>query len=435
MSGSVRTMLGNYRRALEIPGAWQFSATGLVARLPIAMVGLGILLLVKGQTGSFAAAGLLSASFQLPAAFGAILTSRLIDRVGQARLLPWLAAANALLLISFVLTVQAGLPLPVQALVVAGAGACQPAIGSMVRARWAHAAPDGGRRQSAFALESVIDELIFTVGPALTTFLAVNWALPSPVILGAVIGLVGGVALAAQRSTQPPLAAQRPPDEQSVRRGALFQPGVALVAVAAIGIGAVFGAYEVSVVAFSDQRDAPGVAGVILSLWALGSMAGGLWFGARAWSLPLSRQMVVLPTIVVVALIPPLLAPSLPFLALVTVIGGASVAPMLIAAFSITERLVPPAQLTEGLTWTNSGLATGFALGTATAGIVVEAFGTTAGFAVAAAGGLLAMLTGAVAQPTFSRHVRPADIVPITAPWNDDPLPGPHPGGVTDNAP
>lgn len=428
-------MMGAYRRALEIPGAWQFSSTGLVARLPIAMVGLGILLLVKGQTGSFASAGLLSACFQLPAAFGAILTSRWIDRVGQARLLPWLAAGNAMLLITFVLTVQGGLPLPVQALVVAGAGACQPAIGSMVRARWAHAATDGASRQSAFALESVIDELIFTVGPAVTTFLAVQWALPAPIILGAAIGLIGGVALAAQRSTQPPRAAQRPPEAQAARRGALFQPGAALVAVAAIGIGAVFGAYEVSVVAFSDQRDAPGVSGLILSLWALGSMAGGLWFGARSWSIPLGRQMVVLPAIVVVALIPPLVASSLPVLAVVTAIGGASVAPMLIAAFSITERLVPPAQLTEGLTWTNSGLATGFALGTATAGVVVEAFGTTAGFAVAMGGGLLATLVGAAAQPTYARHARPVDGVRVTAPWNDDPLPGPHPGGVVDDAP
>ncbi len=428
-------MMGAYRRALEIPGAWQFSSTGLVARLPIAMVGLGILLLVKGETGSFAFAGLLSASFQLPAAFGAILTSRWIDRVGQARLLPWLAGGNALLLIAFVVTVQAGLPLPVQALVVAAAGACQPAIGSMVRARWAHAASDGSRRQSAFALESVIDELVFTVGPALTTFLAVKWALPAPIILGAAIGLIGGVTLAAQRSTQPPRAAQRPPEVQTSGRGALFQPGVALVVVVAIGIGAVFGAYEVSVVAFSDQRDAPGVSGLILSLWALGSMVGGLWFGARSWSIPLGRQMVVLPAIVVVALIPPLIAPSLPFLAVVTAIGGASVAPMLIAAFSITERLVPSAQLTEGLTWTNSGLATGFALGTATAGIVVQSYGTTAGFAVATCGGLLATLIGAVAQPTFARHVRPIDVMRLAAPWNDDPLPGPHPGGVIDDAP
>ena len=428
-------MLGTYRRALEIPGAWQFSATGFVARLPIAMVGLGIVLLVSGRTGSYAAAGLLSAAFQLPAALGAVATSRLIDRVGQARLLPWLAAANAALLIVFVLTVEAGLPLLVQALVVAGAGVCQPAIGSMVRARWAHVASDTGRLRGAFALESVIDELIFSVGPPVTALLAFQFALPSPIIAGAVIGVVGGVALAAQRSTQPALHAHDSLPGAPKRRSALLHPGAALVAIAALGIGSVFGSYEVSVVAFSQEQGSPGASGLILGVWAVGSMVGGLWFGSRSWRLSLGRQMLVLPAVVVIALIPPLFAPSLPVLAIVTAIGGASVAPTLIAAFSITERLVPSAQLTEGLTWTNSGLAVGFSAGTACGGILVDAFGTTAGFALALAGATFATAVGAVGQRAFSRHARPHEDAPLAPAWNDDPLPGPHPGGVLDDAP
>lgn len=428
-------MLGTYRRALEIPGAWQFSATGFVARLPIAMVGLGIVLLVSDRTGSYAAAGVLSASFQLPAALGAVVTSRWVDRWGQARLLPWLAAANAALLIAFVTTVETGQPLIVQALVVAGAGVCQPAIGSMVRARWAHVATDPGRLRSAFALESVVDELIFTVGPPVTAVLAFQIALPLPILAGAVIAVVGGVALAAQRSTQPPQSSHAEHNHASGRHSALRQPGVALVALTAIGIGSVFGSYEVSVVAFAQQQGAPGASGLVLGVWALGSMVGGLWFGARSHSMPLGRQMLVLPALVVVALIPPLVAPSLPVLAIVTAIGGASVAPTLIAAFSITERLVPAAQLTEGLTWTNSGLAVGFSAGTATAGIVVDSFGTTAGFALAVVGAGFATIVGAVGQSSFRRHARPLE-TPTTVPaWNDDPLPGPHPGAVVDDAP
>lgn len=428
-------MLGTYRRALEIPGSWQFSATGFVARLPIAMVGLGIVLLVSGRTGSYAVAGILSASFQLPAALGAVATSRWIDRVGQARLLPWLAGANAALLIVFVLTVENDLPLVVQALVVAGAGVCQPAIGSMVRARWAHAATDARRRRSAFALESVIDELIFTVGPPVTAVLAIQFALPSPILVGAAIGLVGGVALAAQRSTQPPTSSHHDLPTGSSRRSAVLKPGAAVVALACVGIGAVFGSYEVSVVAFSQKQDAPGASGLVLGVWALGSMVGGLWFGARSWGLSLGRQMLLLPAIVAVALLPSVFAPTIPILVVVTAIGGASVAPMLIAAFSITERLVPAPQLTEGLTWTNSGLAIGFSVGTATGGYVVDTFGTSAGFGLAVAGGLFATAMGALGQRSFSRHVRPMeDDAPVPA-WNDDPLPGPHPGGIVDEVP
>ena len=75
------------------------------------------------------------------------------------------------------------------------AGASQPAIGSMVRARWAALAPDADRLRSAFALESIIDELIFSVGPLITAFLAFSLALPLPLIVAAVIGVVGGLAL------------------------------------------------------------------------------------------------------------------------------------------------------------------------------------------------------------------------------------------------
>lgn len=427
-------MFATYRRALEIPGAWQFSGTGFVARLPISMVGLGIVLLVSSRTGSYAAAGILSAAFQLPAALGAVATSRWIDRIGQARLLPWLVTANSLLLIAFVATVETDQPLALQAVVVAAAGVTQPAIGSMVRARWVHAAPDASHLRSAFALESVVDELIFTVGPPLTAVLAFQWLLPSPILIAAGIALVGGWALAAQRATQPPPSSTHHHPVESGRRSALLQPGAALVALAAVGIGSVFGSYEVSVVAFAREQGAPGVSGLVLGVWALGSMVGGLWFGARSWTMPLGRQLVVLPAIVVVALIAPIFAPSLPVLTVVTAIGGASVAPTLIAAFSLTERLVPTSQLTEGLTWTNSGLAIGFSLGISTAGIVVDSFGTSWGFTLAVGGAAFATLAGGLGQRSFARHARPQEPLPVATAWNNDPLPGPQPGGVIDDA-
>lgn len=421
-------MLGTYRRALALPGAWRFSATGLVARLPIAMVGLGIVLLVSDRTGSYAAAGVLSAAFQLPAALGAVATSRLIDRTGQSRLLPWLVVANSLLLVAFVLTVESGAPLPLQALVVAAAGLSQPAIGSMVRARWAHAAPDAARLRSAFALESIVDELIFTIGPPLTAVLAFQWALPAPLLVAALIGLVGGLGLAAQRSTQPPRADRSQHSVSGLRSSALLQPGAALVAVAALGIGAVFGAYEVSVVAFAQQSGSPQSAGLVLGVWAFGSMLGGLWFGARTWSVPWGRQMMLLPAVLVVALIPPVFVTTLPLLAFATAIGGAVVAPALITSFSLTERLVPAHQLTEGLTWTNSGLAVGFSAGTATAGFVVDAYGIAWGFSLAVLGAGFSAVVAVLGQGSFTRHAREHAPDVTASPWNDDPLPGPHPG-------
>ena len=172
---------------------------------------------------------------------------------------------------------------------VAVAGAAQPAIGSMVRARWAAVAPDTDRLRSAFALESIIDELIFSIGPLITAFLAFQLGLPLPLIASAVIGLVGAIALALQRRSEP-TPSGRPRDGATAgsRGGALRQPGLLLVVIGAMGIGGVFGSYEVSVVAFTQQAGASGASGVILGLWAFASMLGGIVFGSRQWGLPLA---------------------------------------------------------------------------------------------------------------------------------------------------
>ena len=424
-------MLTTYRRALELPGAWQFSATGFVARLPVAMIGLGIVLLISERTGSYALAGILAAAFQVSAAAGSLVSSRLVDRVGQRRLLPWLALANALLLVAFVAAVDADLPFGVQLLAIALAGAAQPAIGSMVRARWAHAARDADRLRSAFALESIVDELIFTVGPLLTASLAFQFALPLPLLVSAVVGLAGAIVLAVQSSTEPPPAGPIVLGDDA--RSALRMPGMLLTVVGALGVGGVFGSYEVAVVAFAEQADRPGAAGLVLGLWAAGSMAGGIVFGARRWRVPLPAQVLVLTGALCVVLVPAPFVDSIPSLAVSTVVAGAAVAPALIAIFSLSERLVPSRLLTEGLTWANSGLAMGFAAGTTIGGAVVDARGTTWAFVLPCLSAGTSFVTAALGQGVLRRASagRPQPLPSVT--WNVDPLPGPTPGGVVDD--
>ena len=80
-------MLTSYRRILARPGALRFSLAGLFARLPISMVGLGIVLLVSAATGRYGVAGAVSAAYMLANAGFAILQGRLLDKVGQARVL------------------------------------------------------------------------------------------------------------------------------------------------------------------------------------------------------------------------------------------------------------------------------------------------------------------------------------------------------------
>lgn len=430
-------MLGPYRRVLRLPGAWQFSLTGFIARIPWSMVALGIVVFISTTTGSYAQAGVLSACFQIAASIGAVATSRWSDRLGQARLLPWVVMVNAAFLIGFVACVELGLPLIVQAVTVAVAGAAQPAIGSMVRARWARTVSDPADLRSAFALESIVDEVVFTAGPLLVAVLAFQVALPAPIVVGALVGLVGGIALAAQRRSQPePSARAAHADQRGV--GAMRQPGLLLLVVGALGIGAVFGSYEVAVVAFCEDKGSPSASGVVLALWAFGSLVGGLVFGARPWQAPLPRQVVVLAGCLALVLVPTPFIGGVGVLAVATLFAGAAVAPALIANFSLTERLVPPALLTEGLTWTNSGLALGFAGGSSLGGIVIDSYGTTVAFCLPIAGAAFACAVVAVGQPVLRRAMsrsssaaRP-DSTP-TAPLNAEPVPGPAPGGIPDD--
>lgn len=398
----------------------------------MAMIGLGIVLFISQLTGSYAQAGVLGAVFQLAAAGGAIMTSRWTDRVGQARTLPWLSIANALGLVAFVVAVETGQSFVVQAVVAAAAGVTQPAIGSMVRARWAHVSDGPERLRSAFAIESIVDELIFTVGPLVTAWLAFSIGLPLPLIVAAVLTVAGSLALAAQRATAPP-ARPRDSGHDAQERGALRQPGMLIMVLASLGVGGVFGTYEVAVVAFSQASPYPGSAGPILGVWAVGSMIGGLYFGSRQWRMDLPRQVAVLTGILAVSLLAAPFVRSVPALFAATFVSAFVVAPSLIAIFSLTERLVPAPQLTEGLTWANSGLAVGYSLGTSINGFVIDGSGTTAAFAIPALCAAFASVVTVAGLRRLRRAARgPGPRSPGIA-LNSEPVPGPAPGGIRDD--
>ena len=422
-----------YRDAYRIPGSLAFSATGFIARMPLSIIGLGIVLYISGTTGSYATAGAMGAAYALTGAVMTLLSSRLVDRRGQSRVLPLLVPLHSALLLAFVAAVQWDAPVALPFLLVAAAGGTQPSIGSLVRARWAHAVTATGAGmpvlRRAFALESILDEIIFAIGPLIAAFSAQRIGLPAPLVIGSALVLAGGLALAAQRATQPP-AHPRDPDGPTHGPGAIRQRGILAVAGVGIGLGAVFGSYEVSAVAFAEGLDQPAASGIILALWAAGSAVGGLWFGARQWSAPLPTQLVLITAVLAIVLIPAMAARTIPWLAIATVLSGAAVAPGLIAFFSSAERLMPRRLLTEGLTIANSALSVGFAAGSAAAGAVVDAFGTTPAFAIpvlaAAAGTAVSGLRRTALIEAMRARASAGPLPPVAAAI-DEPVPGPGP--------
>lgn len=413
-------VITTYRRALAVPGATSFTAAGLIARLPLALNGLGIVLLVSITTGSYALAGALSAVYALVAATGGIVSSRWADVHGQRPILRWLPLISGCSMVLFVMSIMGPIPRWVAWPLVALTAATQPTIGSYVRARWATVSPTPEIRRAGFAWESIIDELIFSVAPLVAATTAVSLWTPTPLLLSGLLLLIGSWWLASQRATEPP---RHPRAHQAGGGSAITQPGVAICVAIGAGLGTLFGAFDVATVAFTQQAGSPEMAGVVLGLWAGGSLLGGLYFGSRRWSWGLQAQLRATALVLCVVLVPAMFVPTVPWLTVTAFVAGMSIAPTLISLFSVTERLVPPRLLTEGLTWVNAGLATGFAAGSAGGGVVTDQFGTSAAFGLAWVGASAAALLAVVGASRIRGHLRSEEPEPAVA-WVDDPIPG-----------
>ena len=382
-------MLTPYRRVLSLPGALAFSLTGLVARLPISMVSLGIVMLISLTGGSYGYAGTVSAANVLAAAVFSPWQGRLTDRYGQHRVLPVSITVFGVAIAGLVAVVELGAATPVPHLLSAVAGAGLPQIGSCVRARWANLLSGTRELQTAYALEAVVDEAVFMTGPIIVTLLATAVDPLAGLGSAAVFGVLGTYALAAQRRTEPPVLTTSSGDRPDTPIG--WQT-LLPVCLAAVCLGTLFGSNEVVTFAFARSHGRAGATGLLLAIWALGSLLAGLLTGMVDWkATPVQRFRRGMIGLAVVML-PLLIAGNLIVLGLLLFMAGFAISPTLVASVSYIESVVPPARLTEGISWLTTGLAVGIAPGAAIAGHVIDVFGAPAGFWVPA----LAGVSGAV---------------------------------------
>ncbi|HXP19833.1 MAG TPA: MFS transporter [Streptosporangiaceae bacterium] len=392
-----------YLELLRTRGAVAFSASAFVARMPMAMYGLGTVLLIVSLTGRYGIAGTVAAAGSVGYALCGPFIAQLADRLGQRRvLLPQTAVFAAS---TSVFIACAELRAPFWALLVIGglAGASMPATGSMVRTRWsALVGGDSHRLHTAFALESVNDELIFVVGPALVTLLATQFLPASGVVIASVLCVTGTLLFAAQRRTEPvprqrPRPAAGPPRalaRRLLRPGRPRMPAAGLITLspAFLLLGSMFATIDLSTVAFATERGHRPVAGFILGTYALGSAVGGLWYGTRRWRAPLGRRFIATMTLTVGGVATFWTMPGLLALDAMGFVAGLAIAPTLIAGYGILERQAPPHRSTEGMAWLSSTISVGVALGSAIAGHIIDAHGSRWGFVFAACCGTLAVL-------------------------------------------
>lgn len=379
-------VLSPYRNLLATPGGKRFSGSAFIARLPIAMVNLGFVLLVVAENGSYGLAGAIAATFQLVNAVASPLIARVIDRLGQRRVLVPAVTGYSLSLALFVVLSGADAATWTLFAAAAVAGLCAPSVGSLVRARWGYVLGQQPLLSTAYAFESVVDEAIFVVGPLIVTVLATQVS-PAAGLVGAIVLVSVGTALFVSHGDSEP-----PPAEHGVEHpSALRSPGLVMLMVMMAFIGGVFGSVELSAVAFADDIDRNSLAGPLLACYACGSMLSGLVFGAITWKVSARLRLLLGATVMTVTVTFLPWTSSVAVLAVLLFLAGVGIAPTLISAFSLVERMVPTGTVTEGLTWATTGLIVGFSGATWLAGHIVDSAGVDRAFLVAPASGLGAL--------------------------------------------
>jgi len=382
-----------YRAVLAVPGVWRFLASALLGRLPIGATSLGILLLVREQTGSFGLAGLTVGAFALTGAIAAPIQGRLLDRFGPRRVLAPFAFSQAAALVILVLVTRAGPP-DFAIVVLAGiAGALVPPISAAVRVLWPELVSTPRGVESAYALDATAQELIWTTGPLIVA-VAVAVASPAAAVLVTAVVLVVGTVLFV---TAPPLGAWPDQVKPGSRAGALASRPlrILLFATALFGLG--IGTLEVGLPGLAVAVGSPASAGILLAAWSVGSMTGGVIYGALTWSSRVDFRFPALLALGAILILPLLLADSLELGIVLALLAGIPGAAALSCLYLLVGREAPAGTMAEAFTWSLAALISGIAAGSAIAGLLVDSHGAGRAFVlgavVTAFAGLIALVS------------------------------------------
>ncbi|TGB07955.1 MFS transporter [Streptomyces sp. MZ04] len=390
MASTVTSRPG-YGQLLRTRGAWTFLLPGFAARQPFAMLTISIVLLVQHTTGSYGAAGAVSAVTGVSMAVFAPFTGKLADRYGQRAVLVPGVLIHTVSVLSLTLLALSDAPLWALFVAAVPTGASQPQISPMVRARWGVKLQDSPLAGTAAAFESVTDELTFILGPLFATALCTTIDPSAGLFTEAGLTLIGGLLFAAQKSTQPKPA---PRDEHArvEHVSALRVPGVRVLIVTFLGIGAVFGGMQVALAAFTESIGEPGLNGVLYGTFAAGNMLSGLVCGAIAWKIAPQRRLVVAYAGLTLMASGLWAMHSVVLLAGLGLLVGVCIAPALITGYTLVDKLVPPTGRTEAFTWLTGAVALGQAAAVTVAGQLEDRLWDGAGFLVPLGGTALALV-------------------------------------------
>jgi MFS family permease len=375
---------------LSSPGSKPLLASSIIARLPLAMFSIALLVHAQRLTGSFAVAGLVSGAYAICGALAAPMLGRLVDRGGQTRVLLAAASVNAVILMIAGL-VPSGTPAPVLVLLGGAAGLASPPLEACVRTLLPTIVTDPSRLPALFAFESTALELTFVFGPPLALGVGEIWSPGAALALSGLVLLVGTVGFAVQpasRRWRPDPSVDRP------RGGSLRSATIRTFVMIELGTGAVFGATEVGVTATTHALHTAAAAGPLLALWGAGSLIGGIAATRMSGASTRARGGVVLVLLTALALTHGALTfttGSVVALGAVILLAGATIAPTFATIYAMVGEAAPAGTETEAFSWLLTAASSGAALGAAVAGVLAQNVGPAAAFGFGGAAGGVAL--------------------------------------------
>ena len=364
MSSGVR----RYRELVSLPGARVPVVASGLGSLAIGMFILGVLLLAREATGSFADAGRVSGAFGAANALGAVAQGRLMDRHGQPRVLRAVAAGHVVAIALFVLAAEERAPTGVLMLCAAAAGACLPQVPAAMRSLWSVLVEDEGRRQAAYAMVAIVFEVSVVAAPALVAGIATVTSPAVAVGAGAVAAAGGALTFAATGASR----RWRGAAHATGWLGPLVAPGMRTVFAALAALGGAIGIVQVAVPAFTAADGSAEAGGLLLAALSAGSLAGGLVYGARAWPWRPSSRLALLLAALAGGCALLAAAGSAATLALLLVAVGVILAPTTIVGSALLDTVAPPGTVTEAFTVMIMGIVAGNAVGNAVGGALVD---------------------------------------------------------------
>ena len=393
-----------YLELLRVPGVGRIIAAQLTARFPGGMLSLAFLLHVEQQSGSYGAAGLVLAATSVGQAVAGPLTSRWMGAWGMR---PVIALTLSVCTVAILTMAFAPLTVPTYALVGLIAGLSTPPIQPAVRTIYPKLVTSK-QLTPLFSLDASAQEIIWVVGPVIATFVATQISTSLAIAVAGGFLVLGGLWFV----SSPELGRVRIPRSKRRFGRVLLRPTVALATATGFLLIGATAAIEASVVAVFGHGGPE--AGIVLAVWAIGSLAGGLGFGhvpIGPWAL--ARRV----ALVFVGMALASLWLDFWWLTAALLIAGIGMAPALAALFAIVSSSVKFSDTAEAYGWTGTGQLIGAALGSAIAGLLIDEHGPVGGFWA----GIAFAALGALVPAIFHRSLpdlrgRDASPIPDTEP-------------------